>query len=340
MKMFSPGFRLGNKSAILFTIFFQFYNILIAQENLVPNGSFEEYNWCPSTVNGYYIDACKEWTSPSLGSPDYYNSCSQEYDAFLDRYLYSVPENYIGFQEARTGVGYAGVLYTEGNFPEVQTDQSYAEYIQVKLNQSLVKGNFYKLNFFVSNSAINICGNSIGALFTVSEIQENSDHVLNLSYQCQSDLDLFFCDSVKWFELNFIFQAIGNEKYMTIGTFTKLYESETSDYSGNIISGQGQYGGHSYLYIDDVSLIETDIVLSNSFTPNGDEINDIYSIDLNKIGAKKAEIFNRWGQLIASSDTVLNWDGSFHGNKCPDGVYFIRVEFELNSISGFIHLVR
>lgn len=49
-----------------------------AQENLVPNGSFEENNWYPNYANGFFITACKYWTMPTLVSSDYFNACSTD----------------------------------------------------------------------------------------------------------------------------------------------------------------------------------------------------------------------------------------------------------------------
>jgi hypothetical protein len=46
----------------------------------------------------------------------------------------------------------------------------------------------------------------------------------------------------------------------------------------------------------------------------------------------QVEIFNRWGDMIWSSDKldengapVESWDGSFKGNPCQEGVYLWKI---------------
>jgi gliding motility-associated-like protein len=63
-----------------------------------------------------------------------------------------------------------------------------------------------------------------------------------------------------------------------------------------------------------------DIVIPNTFSPNGDNINDLFVIE-NLEGFKNVslKIFNRWGRLLYQSDDYQNtWDG---GNA-TDGTYF------------------
>ena len=68
-------------------------------------------------------------------------------------------------------------------------------------------------------------------------------------------------------------------------------------------------------------------ILPNVFTPNGDEINDLFipfpgyqfiqSIDL--------KIYNRWGQeVFSTTDPAINWDGTDEHShqQLPDGVYY------------------
>ncbi|MBU1010292.1 MAG: gliding motility-associated C-terminal domain-containing protein [Bacteroidetes bacterium] len=72
--------------------------------------------------------------------------------------------------------------------------------------------------------------------------------------------------------------------------------------------------------------------LPNFFTPNGDQINDVF-IPLNypssnpKANVSRVEmtIFNRWGnKLFETTDPMINWDGKSqrNGKDCTDGVYF------------------
>lgn len=81
--------------------------------------------------------------------------------------------------------------------------------------------------------------------------------------------------------------------------------------------------------------------LYNAFSPNGDGTNDVYRVKTQSLLSFRMKIFNRWGQEIVSGDhTTLAaeyqdnytyyvcWDGTYHGSKVEDGVYFILVEAE------------
>lgn len=328
---------------LLINIIFVILSLLSFGQNLVPNGSFEEYLLCPDNTNGFYIESCKYWSNPTLGTSDYFNSCSTEYDTSLQRFMFSVPQNYVGEQNARTGNAYAGFSYTQVDDPTVfWVDQTYSEYMQVELNEELISGKFYELKFYVSNAFVNICGNSVGALFLNNEMNASHNNIIQLEPQIQSDLNVFFCDSIKWFEIKQMFQAKGGERFLIIGVFTPLYQMQTSDYSGNIISGPGQYGANEYLYIDDVSLMETSIELPNIFTPNGDKINDICSFENLRSVISEIQIFNRWGEIVFTSNGSFEWDGKLaDGRECTEGVYYYYITTKNDTaLQGFISLMR
>lgn len=69
----------------------------------------------------------------------------------------------------------------------------------------------------------------------------------------------------------------------------------------------------------------------NFFTPNGDNINDIWQIiglseQLVQLGS--VSIFNRYGKLITKlNTTTLAWDGNFNGEKLPSDDYWFVAEF-------------
>lgn len=65
--------------------------------------------------------------------------------------------------------------------------------------------------------------------------------------------------------------------------------------------------------------------LPNSFSPNGDGLNDAYKPVV--IGHKwmHFEVYNRWGALMFRGDEKNGWDGLFEGRPAPDGVYAVKV---------------
>jgi gliding motility-associated-like protein len=68
------------------------------------------------------------------------------------------------------------------------------------------------------------------------------------------------------------------------------------------------------------------IYIPNSFTPNGDGLNDTFGVYGEAIKDFRIQVFNRWGQLIfESSDVTQRWNGVFDGQQVPQGSYVYRV---------------
>ena len=67
--------------------------------------------------------------------------------------------------------------------------------------------------------------------------------------------------------------------------------------------------------------------IPNSFTPNGDRINDIFIPIITSAQSVSTLIFNRWGEIVfESSDLIPRWDGTYKGAKCPNDIYIYKVE--------------
>lgn len=78
-----------------------------------------------------------------------------------------------------------------------------------------------------------------------------------------------------------------------------------------------------------ITISESHLEMPNAFSPNGDNINDIYRA---KTGYKSivefhAYIFNRHGQKIYEWTNIAEgWDGTRNGSPVKDGVYFVYVK--------------
>jgi gliding motility-associated-like protein len=66
-----------------------------------------------------------------------------------------------------------------------------------------------------------------------------------------------------------------------------------------------------------------DTYIPNAFTPNGDDVNDEFSVFGTKIKSVSMRIFNRWGEKVFDSDDSqwAVWDGTYKGVGQPAGVY-------------------
>ena len=89
--------------------------------------------------------------------------------------------------------------------------------------------------------------------------------------------------------------------------------------------------------------------IPNAFTPNGDGLNDrftILGIPYEQITKFSLRVFNRWGQMIhTSSDIREGWDGTYNGQLCQEGVYVWSIYYEDNkkkpvTNKGIITLLR
>jgi gliding motility-associated-like protein len=77
----------------------------------------------------------------------------------------------------------------------------------------------------------------------------------------------------------------------------------------------------------DCEVIEVNnaIHLPNVFSPNGDGINDVFSVSYGPdlvVTAMQGSVFDRWGNLVFSSaDIPFAWDGFFAGEILMPGVF-------------------
>lgn len=76
-------------------------------------------------------------------------------------------------------------------------------------------------------------------------------------------------------------------------------------------------------------LCDFSFYMPNSFTPDGNGLNDIFMPTFSDISDYRIEIFNRWGELVfESSDPLSGWDGNFKNSSCPAGLYIWKVSYK------------
>ncbi|MRI02173.1 OmpA family protein [Kriegella sp. EG-1] len=215
-------------------------SIVANGQNLIKNPSFESYNNCPSKLGNLKIDL-QDWTAPTLGSTDYFNSCSIQM---------GTPENFNGSQPSNFGKGYAG-LY-------LYAPDDYREYLQVELKEKLLKGKNYRVSFYVSLAErSDFAIKEFGVLFSNNKLEieikkelskmhlykqvGNKYHYLEIGYSN------FYSDTKDWILVHTQFKAKGNEKFIVVGNFknnrrTRMFKTKRN-------ANQG-----AYYYIDMVSV--------------------------------------------------------------------------------------
>lgn len=81
------------------------------------------------------------------------------------------------------------------------------------------------------------------------------------------------------------------------------------------------------------------LVMPNSFTPNGDGLNEVFKPGA-IIGADEKSyglfVYNRWGELLYEGHNLtVGWDSYVKGKQVQEGVYTWRVK--IKDLEGALH---
>jgi gliding motility-associated-like protein len=334
--LFSLGLQPGIKPVFfIFLIFFQF-SFLKAQENLVPNGSFEEYWECPmsNNLNNGQFEKAKGWWSPTNATPDYFNRCNNG--------IVGVPNNFWGYQETFHGDGYVGfgpISWTnEGEFVG-------SEYMRTKLIKTLKPCIEYTVSLYVSLADYSTHG--VGKIgIYLSDENELFNTWLSISKSPQIVNDFIIADTSTWIKIEGTLIASGNESFLTIGYFENDVNHDT------VRIQSSEFGYTPYFYVDCVEVYQINIweeklceffnsPFPNVITPNNDGKNDFIDISDYLVYVDKVVILNRWGNVVTSlNNQNVIWDGK----DSPDGVYYFYFDYLIGGLTkrktGFIHLIR
>lgn len=279
-----------------------------AQVNLVPNPSFEDTVSCPNATN--QVGKAIGW-HPSRNSPDYFNACD-----WINGQL-GVPNNTAGYQFARSGDAYCGLI------AYMRNDPNYREDFTCALLNPLTIGIKYNVSFYSSWSGkYRLACNKLGVLF--STINYNAVNNAPLSNYCQFYSDSIIVDSVGWVLLQGTFIADSNYSFLTIGNF---FDSSQVDTIYPIPSSI------AYYYIDDVSVtadtttslaaIEGDNGVTFYPNPVRDKLH-ITSASNNLLGI---EIINTVGQLVLMSNGE-SFKTEIDVSKLKAGIYLLKLNYK------------
>jgi len=218
---------------------------ILQGQNLVPNGSFEEYNRLPCSLNEFLVqDLLKNWIQPIPATTDYWNTLSNT-DCFLN------PTNID--LSPRTGQGMVGIITAvirEG------VNIQYKEYVEVELLTKLKTGNLYNVEFYAQNRIKNIvqsdilAANNLGAAFSDSLIlypnNRNSPDHLQLKPSIKEDEII----NSSWQKIGGCFPATSPSHYLLIGNFDSIDSTKLEQLTF------GEDVAQAYYFIDDVSVEE------------------------------------------------------------------------------------
>lgn len=92
---------------------------------------------------------------------------------------------------------------------------------------------------------------------------------------------------------------------------------------------------------------ENELVLPNVFSPNGDNVNDLFiASKFPDFTSSQLKIMDRWGkQVYNTSDIRDGWNGKSSNKDCSAGVYYYIINYvnqkaESVSATGFVELIR
>ena len=227
-------------------------------QNLVLNPSFEDTILCPTTI---FPMQCKYWYRATMGSPDYF---SEQPNIFCGTSY--VPQSGVGYQYARTGIAYVGLATLMQ--PLNPNYLNRREYIGGELSDTLKQGHEYCVSFYVSVAEeLKYVTDGIGLYLSVDSAVDYTINI-NLSFipQIENPSGNIIYDTLNWVQISGTYIANGGEKYLTIGNFKDNANTMIDSINNSV--PQSQY--ESYLFIDDVSVIDCTVGIS--------EVNDNLSI--------------------------------------------------------------
>lgn len=318
--------------------FFLLASNALGQQNLILNGDFEEYWECPTNLTE--IEKCKYVYNPLNYPPPAWSSTSDYFNSCSSNSLISTPNNTFGFQDPRSGYGYVG-------FGNSKTATAYYnEYIQLELSEKLKKSIKYKIEVFVNLASHSEYTHSNVHFKFVEDNLDYLDYFSEFMIPDFKNVNLI-TDTIGWTKIEFEHIALGNEKYLIIGNFDTGINTNF-EFLYDLPGINNNFW--NYFYLDDASIIEIDIpiIFPNVFTPNNDQINDVFGIIQGVEQVDKIIITNRWGNIVyESSKFNFSWDGKdLKGNNIEDGVYFVKIEPKYfieekkEQYQGMVHLIR
>lgn len=261
-------------------------------------------------------------------SSDYFNKCASTVS-------FSTPINWGGYQLPKNGDAYIAITTYADYYPDAR------EYVWTQLSTPLVIGKNYLVEFYVCSSksqqiSANFFSNNIGCLFTTY----TPNNIIPNNF-AQINNNSLLNDTINWVKINRVFTADSAYNYMILGNFF----NDTNTLIGAYLTDSLNI---SYYFIDDVSVNEYNVSpeaiidneIPNIFTPNNDNINDVWQFNSND--SLNCIIYNRWGnKIFETNKSFIQWDGrTTSGIECTDGIYYYTIQTKEQNYKGYIQLIR
>lgn len=227
----------------LAALFLPFAAQLHAQDdNLVPNGSFENGDAKKLKAYGQLEEFTSDWFAYTDAPLDWYST-------EVKGEKVAVPANSYGYEDPADGNRYAGFR------AHTKSPKLFRTYMQVHLSENLEANQMYCVSFDISLSDLSkYAVNGIGAYFSDRKETQPNTGIVARDPQVKHRTDKVMQLTEGWETVCGTILGTGTEEYMTIGCFNgsrDLEEVKMKKPSG--MAGVQQM--QAYYYIDNVSVV-------------------------------------------------------------------------------------
>ncbi len=117
----------------------------------------------------------------------------------------------------------------------------------------------------------------------------------------------------------------GSTTYQSAGNYTVYLVVTQSIYSGTTVIASCVGTASTLVHVE----LPSELIIPNIFTPNGDGVNDFFTVQNTSLTDITCQIFDRWGVKMydmTSEKNQISWDGkNLAGKDVPAGTYFYMI---------------
>ncbi|MBX7094976.1 MAG: VWA domain-containing protein [Flavobacteriales bacterium] len=263
-------------------------NQLSAQENLIPNPSFEDSSIATRKKYEGMGEAgrplCKDWIVPNQSSADFlpdHRSMLLGYPAAL----------------AHSGEGRVGIILAAGSFAQNADKGSYKEYVQARFIHPMDSGKRYRIEFYIAQDRIDKhFALNIGAHISKTQLLRNDHFAFTEKPQIVYEERKTVTAEQGWVRVCGEYLSQGGEEWITLGSFDTTRMISMRSIGKKPEKKSVRAARYAYYYLDDVSVIE---------------------LRENENCKNSSSQFQQWYFLIDASES-MNKEGKW--NHLPEGI--------------------
>ncbi|MEI6815467.1 MAG: T9SS type A sorting domain-containing protein [Bacteroidota bacterium] len=293
---------------------------MLKSQNLVPNGSFEQYDTC--VTSDCQIYRALGWSN-YIGDVEYYDSCAN-----TNHPLFGVPQNEFGNQNAEDGYGYSSLQFYQWNTPNG------SEVFGRQLSQSLDTSQKYYCSFYVVRVKIGqplIEINNIGIKFSTIDygcpwccIAPPKPFLINNTAAVYSNNIIY--DSVNWVQISGWYKPDSAYNYIMIGNF---FDAAHTNYFPTDTGFAYYYIDNIYVGLDSVSNYHEGVPdinsISNKINIYPNPATATVTISSSNDAIENLELYSMVGRLIYAESVERKNEVNISVADIKQGIYLIKI---------------